>query len=107
MPSATVSGPVFSSNPIAKGLNVGVFAQVKNTGGKARYSASITAHSECDDRTYLIGQSTLGFNPGETKNLSVSWPIPTDACSGEYIVEVELEARNEVIAYGIAPLTVT
>ena len=106
--SVNLEGPQFSSNPIARGLNVGVFGKITSTSNhKQRVTITISATSDCDETQYLIGQSSLNLEVGEARFLGVSWPIPVGACLGNYTVLLEVEAKNELVASAEGVLVVT
>lgn len=106
--TATIQGPSFSSNPIAAGLNVGVFNSVTNTSDKHhRFQMTIIATPDCDSNTYLILEGSLRLDAGETKNVGQSWPVPANACAGQYTVLVTLELGNQIVASASGVLTVT
>lgn len=106
--TAIASPPIFSSNPIQRGLNVGLFDRLENTSShKANLNITITATTDCDANTYLIGSTRIGFNAGETKVLGISWPVPSDACAGNYTVTWAYAAGNSEITSASGTLVVT
>lgn len=103
--TATSDTPLFSADPIIRGNNLGIFGRVVNTSSaKTRLVITITATRLTV--IYVIAQSTIRFNAGEAKLISVSWLVPATTTAGDYAVDIEVEANNTVIATGTDTLTV-
>lgn len=97
--SATSDTPATSSDPIVRGLNLGIFGRVINTSSaKTRLSILITATLASD--VYVIAHSIVRFNASEAKLVSSVWAIPSTATAGEYVIKVEVESNGTVIATG-------
>ena len=103
---ATVATPSLSTNTIAAGLNVGVFGRVTNcSSGKARYTVTVSAVSSCGEET-VIGSSIISFNGGESKLISLSYPVAPDTCKGVSSVFVSVYSGGALLASQSTPLTV-
>ena len=79
-----------SVNPttVSPGGTVGVFAFVtNNTSSKMRTAVTINSLSPCGTQTTL-GSNRLELLPGQTIQVTVSYPIPADACLGSYMVSI-------------------
>ena len=103
---ATVATPSLSTNTISAGLNVGVFGRVTNcSSGKARYTVTVSAVSSCGEET-VIGSSIISFNGGESKLISLSYPVAPDTCKGVSSVFVSVYSGGALLASQSTPLTV-
>ena len=83
-------GMTIRVNPLAAspGGTVGVFAFVtNNSSSRVRQTVYITSLSACGNKTSL-GYNKLVLNPGQTVQVTVSYPIPPDACLGMYTVSI-------------------
>lgn len=70
------------------GSMVGVFAMVVNNSTKdLRTTVTFTSQSPCGTQTSL-GYHKLDLFPGQTIMVTVSYPIPPDACKGQYAVNI-------------------
>ena len=107
-------GMTIRVNPIAAspGGTVGVFAFVtNNSSSRVRQTVYITSLSACGTKTSL-GYNKLVLNPGQTVQVTVSYPIPPDACLGLYTVSISAGSsgagRNSTatVASASASLTV-
>lgn len=108
LPSATCSIDSLSSASIIRGNNVGIFGRVRNTTTKKqRFNVRFSAVSNCDSSQWLIAESVIRFNAGETKLISVSWPTPIGACVGVYTITLDVEYGSAVIISDTEPLSVT
>ena len=79
-----------SVNPgtVSPGGTVGVFATVTNTtSSKLRTPVTITSLAPCGTQT-VLGTNRLALLPGQTIQVTVSYPVPADACLGNYIISV-------------------
>ena len=77
-------------NPLttSPGGTVGVFAFVtNNTGARLRTTVSFTSLSACGIQTSL-GYNKVVLNPGQTVQVTVSYPLPPDACLGVYAITI-------------------
>ncbi len=77
-------------NPLTSspGGTVGVFAFVtNNTGVKLRTTVSFTSLSACGIETNL-GYNKLVLSPGQTVQVTVSYPLSPDACTGMYTISI-------------------
>ena len=72
----------------APGGTVGVFSFVtNNTASRIRTTVSITSLSPCGIQDN-IGYNKVVLNPGQTVQVTVSYPIASNACSGTYAVTI-------------------
>ena len=79
-----------SVNPttVSPGGTVGVFSFVTNTtSSKLRTTVTISSLSPCGTTT-IIGTNRLDLLPGQTVQVTVSYPVPVDACLGMYEVSI-------------------
>jgi hypothetical protein len=73
---------------INPGGTVGVFGLVtNNTSSKMRTAVTITSMSSCGTET-VLGSGRLTLNPGQTIQVTVSYPLAPDACVGTYTVSI-------------------
>jgi uncharacterized membrane protein len=87
-------GMSISVNPtsVSPGGTVGVFALVtNNTSSKLRTTVYITSLSACGTQTSL-GYNKLALNPGQTVQVTVSYPLPPNACLGMYTVSISAKS---------------
>ena len=76
------------------GGTVGVFATVtNNTANKVRATVTINSVSPCGTETSL-GYNRLDLLPGQTIQVTVSYPIPTNACLGAYEVSISSKSSG-------------
>ena len=83
-------GLTISVNPTVTtpGGAVGVFTFVtNNTSSRQRFTVYITSLSPCGIQDN-IGSNRLALNPGQTVQVTVSYPIAPDACKGTYAVTI-------------------
>jgi len=83
-------GMTIRVNPLttSPGGTVGVFAFVtNNTGARLRTTVSFTSLSACGIQTSL-GYNKVVLNPGQTVQVTVSYPLPPDACTGTYTISI-------------------
>lgn len=77
------------------GLTVGVFGLVtNNTASKTRTNVTISSLSPCGLET-VLGSSRITLNPGQTIQVTVSYPIPPDACTGTYTIEISSTTQGQ------------
>ena len=70
------------------GGTVGVFSFVtNNTGSKLRTTVTVSSLSACGIQDN-IGYNRLALNPGQTVQVTVSYPIAPNACKGTYAVTI-------------------
>jgi hypothetical protein len=96
-------------NPLttSPGGTVGVFAFVTNTSGsRLRTTATISSLAPCGIETNL-GYNKLVLNPGQTVQVTVSYPLAPDACLGTYAVSISVSSgKNGTVSSTTAYLTV-
>ncbi len=103
---AVVATPMLSTSTASPGLNVGVFGRVSNCAtGKKRYTVTITSMSSCGEET-VIGSALISFAGGETKGISVAYPIAPDTCLGTMTVSVGVYDGSGMLASDSNTLTV-
>ena len=74
-----------SSSP---GGTVGVFGIItNNTSSKLRTTVTLSSLSACGIQTQ-IGYTRLALNPGQSMQITVSYPIAPDACLGLYAISI-------------------
>jgi len=86
--AAACSGiSVYTSSPqVTRGYNLGIVALVVNcSSSKQRITVQITSVSACGVES-AIGYNRVALNPGQSIQVTVAYPIPTDACPGVYTV---------------------
>src|SRR5262249_37932898 len=67
---------------------VGVFSFVtNNSNSRLKTTVSITSLSACGVQD-IIGTNRLTLNPGQTVQVTVSYPIAPNACKGTYAVTI-------------------
>ena len=102
---AVTTTPQLSTNTASPGINVGVFGRVTNcSSGRARYTVTVSAVSPCGEET-VIGSSLITFNGGESKLISVSYPIAPDTCRGVSAVSISVTSGSTLLSSQSAPLT--
>lgn len=103
---AVVSAPTLSTATASPGLNVGVFGRISNcASGKQRYTVTVSAVSSCGEET-IIASAVITFNGGETKLISVSYPIAPDTCLGVSTVMVSVYSGSTLLGSESAALTI-
>jgi hypothetical protein len=83
-------GLTISVNPgtTTPGGTVGVFSFVtNNTGSKLRTTVTVSSLSPCGIQDN-IGYNRLALNPGQTVQVTVSYPLAPNACKGTYAVTI-------------------
>ena len=83
-------GLSISVNPTtaAPGSTVGVFAFVtNNTGARLRQTVTISSLSPCGIQNQ-IGYNKVVLSPGQTVQVTVSYPLAPNACTGSYAVTI-------------------
>ena len=92
----------------APGNTVGVFAFVtNNTTSKLRTTVTLTATSPCKLQTNL-GTNRLALNPGQTVQVTVSYPVASDVCVGTQVIAISADAggKNSALSSATTSLTV-
>ena len=80
--------PTLSTYTASPGMNVGVFSRLTNcTSRKKSYTVVISSVSSCGEET-VVASNRISFKGGETKLLSVSYPIAPGTCPGQMAVTV-------------------
>jgi hypothetical protein len=103
---AVVATPTLSTVTASPGLNVGVFGRVGNCGGgRQRFTVTVSAVSSCGEET-IIASSVITFNGGETKLISVSYPIAPDTCLGLNTVSVSVYSGGTLLGSQSTVLTI-
>src|SRR6266404_9803533 len=77
-------------NPLTSspGGTVGVFAFVtNNSGARLRTTVTFTSLSACGIETNL-GYNKVVLSPGQTVQVTVSYPLSPDACLGVYAITI-------------------
>jgi len=101
-------GLTISVNPtdVAPGGTVGVFSFVtNNTGAKLRTTVTITSQTACGIQNN-IGYNRLALNPGQTVQVTVSYPLAPNACSGLYAVTISAGSKTSTSSSATAYFTV-
>ena len=85
-----ILAPTLSTYTASPGTNVGVFSRITNcTSQKKAYTVVISSTSSCGAET-VIASNRISFKGGETKLLSVSYPIAPGTCAGDMAVSVSV-----------------
>ena len=105
---ALVDTPRLSTTTTTTAANssVGVFDRVTNcASGKKRYTVTGSAVSSCGQET-VFATGTMSFAGGESKNLSVAYPIAPDTCLGPATVSISVYDGGTLLGRGSASLTI-
>ena len=104
---ALITTPDLStSTATAGGDSIGIFSRVTNCStGKGRYTVTISAVSSCGEET-IIASSMISFSAGESKLVSVSYPVSASTCKGMGSVYVKAYSGSTMLASGSASLYV-
>ncbi len=90
----------------AGGDSIGIFSRVTNCStGKGRYTVTISAVSSCGAET-IIATSVISFSGGESKLVSVAYPVGSDTCKGMGTVYVRAYSGSTMLASSSAALNV-
>jgi hypothetical protein len=90
----------------AGGDSIGIFSRVTNCStAKGRFTVTISAVSSCGTET-TIASSVISFSGGESKLISVSYPVPSDTCKGMGSVYIRAYSGSTMLASGSASLFV-
>jgi hypothetical protein len=85
---------------------VGVFGKVTNcASGKKRYIVTGSSVSSCGVET-VFASGVMSFGGGESKNISVAYPIAPDTCRGPMTVSISVYDGGTLLAIGSTPLTI-
>lgn len=85
---------------------VGVFDRVTNCAtGKKRYTVTGSSVSSCGQET-VFATGIMSFAGGESKNLSVGYPIAADTCIGPMTVSISVYDGGTLLGRSSASLTV-
>lgn len=98
-----------SVNPTSTspGGTVGVFAIVtNNTAKNLKTTVTFTSLSPCGTETSL-GYNRLSLFPGQTVWVTVSYPIPPDACPGMYSISITEKSNGKPSGNSAAQSAVT
>lgn len=104
---ALITTPDLStSTALAGGDSIGIFSRVTNcSNGKGRYTVTISAVSSCGEET-TIASSVISFSAGESKLVSVAYPVAPDTCKGMGTVYVKAYAGSTMLASSSAALDI-
>ena len=104
---AIVTTPdVSTSTATAGGDSIGIFSRVTNCStSKARYTVTISAVSSCGEET-IIASSVITFGAGESKLVSVAYPVASNTCKGMGAVYVKAYSGSTMLASSSASLYV-
>lgn len=98
-----LSTPIVITEPNAA---VGVFVRVTNCAtGKKRYTVTGSSVSSCGQET-VFATGIMSFAAGESKNLSVGYPIAMDTCAGPMTVTISVYDGGTMLSSASASLTV-
>ena len=98
-----LSTPIVYIEPHAA---VGVFDRVTNCAtGKKRYTVTGSSVSSCGEET-VFATGIMSFAAGESKNLSVGYPIPMDTCPGPMTVSISVYDGGTLLGSASTSLTV-
>jgi hypothetical protein len=85
---------------------VGVFDRVTNCAtGKKRYTVTGSSVSSCGQQT-VFATGIMSFAGGESKNLSVGYPIAMDTCPGPMTISISVYDGGTMLSSASATLTV-
>jgi len=84
-----------SPTTVTRGSTVAIFGLVtNNTNNKMRTTVTINsvAPSCGGGSTTSLGYTKLSLGPGESIHVSLVYPIPADACPGEYAITISADS---------------
>ena len=97
-----------STSTVAPGGTVGLFALLTNSSSsKGRFTVTFRSSNDCNDPDAVLGYTTVALAAGGSIQVTVSYPLAGDACTGTYTIEVTVEAGNKQVASDTDTLTVT
>lgn len=105
---AIVETPRLSTTTTTREPNssVGVFGRVTNCAtSKKRYTVTGSSVSSCGEET-IFASGVLSFGSGESKNISVAYPIAPNTCVGPMTVSISVYEGGTLLAIGSTSLTV-
>ena len=105
---AIVDTPRLSTTWTTREANssVGVFDRITNcASGKKKYTVTGSSVSSCGQET-VFASGSMSFAGGESKNISVAYPIAPDTCSGAMTVTISVYEGGTLLASGSTTLTV-
>ena len=105
---AIVETPRLSTTTTTAEANssVGVFDRVTNCStGKKRYTVTGSSVSSCGQET-VFATGVMSFGGGESKNLSVGYPIAPDTCRGLATVSISVYDGGTLIGRSSTSLTI-
>jgi len=105
---AIVDTPRLSTTTTTTEANssVGVFDRVTNCAtGKKKYTVTGSAVSSCGQET-VFATGAMSFAGGESKNLSVAYPIAADTCAGPATVSIRVYEGGTLLSSASTTLTV-
>lgn len=105
---AIVDTPRLSTTTTTTEANsaVGVFDRVTNCAtGKKRYTVTGSSLSSCGQET-VFASGSMSFAGGESKNISVAYPIAPDTCAGPMTVTISVYDGGTLLGSGSTVLTV-
>ena len=89
-----------------EGAGVGVFVRVTNcSSSKKRLTITGSTVSSCGKET-VFASALMSFAAGESKSLSIGFPVPSDTCLGPMTVSISAYDGGTMLATGSAALTV-
>jgi uncharacterized membrane protein len=106
--AAACSGvSVYTSSPqVTRGYNIGIVAMVVNcSSAKQRITVEIHSVSACGVES-AIGYNRVALNPGQSIQVTVGYPIPTDACPGVYTVTATASSTKTTLSSSTTTFTV-
>ena len=105
---AIVDTPRLSTTWTTREANssVGVFGRITNcASGKKKYTVTGSSVSSCGEET-VFASGSMSFAGGESKNISVAYPIAPDTCPGYMTVTISVYEGGTVLASGSTTLNV-
>ncbi len=79
---------------VSRGTTVGVFAFVtNNTASKLRTTVTFTATAPCGTQT-SIGYNKLALDPGQTVQVTVSYPVASNVCVGTQAITISADSSG-------------
>ena len=105
---AIVDTPRLSTTWTTREANssVGVFGRITNcASGKKKYTVTGSSVSSCGEET-VFASGSMSFAGGESKNISVAYPIAPDTCPGSMTVTISVYEGGTVLASGSTTLNV-
>lgn len=86
--------------------SVGVFGRVTNCAtGKKRYTIWGSSVSSCGEKT-VFASGVMSFSGGQSKSISVAYPIAPDTCRGTMTVSISAYSGDTLLSSESTTLTV-